>query len=105
MRVQDNRDRRATYRRRMKPALDAAAGTVELDLGHAYSTEIGARLRDASGPTRSGGFSVQFDVSPPCAYSWRALAAFAARLTLGAARRLKDDVWQLGAGDGGPQNP
>jgi hypothetical protein len=63
----------------MKPALDAAAGTIELDLGHAYSTAIGARLRDASGPQRSGGFSVQFDVSYlariPDAQYWRAFLA------------------------------
>ncbi len=63
MRVQDDRDRRASDRRRMKSAFDAAARTVEHDLGHAYSTKM--RLRVESGPRRSGGFSVQFDVSHP----------------------------------------
>jgi hypothetical protein len=49
---------------------------------------------------------VQFDVSHLSrilgAYSWRALAAFAARLTLGAARRLKMTCgnWAQGADAG-----
>src|ERR1700724_4903006 len=47
MRVQDDRERRATHWRRVKPAFDAAGGAIEHHLGHSDSTPIG-RFRDAS---------------------------------------------------------
>jgi hypothetical protein len=94
MRVQDDRDRRAADRRGMKPALDAAAGTIELDLGHAYSTAICARLCDASGLNDQADFPCNSTFPTLHAVLARIIGAyppraFVARLTLGAARRLK----------------